>query len=742
VAQAPPPDSAEPVLQIDLLAFGRTLLKHRWTILASIVACLAVGAAVTLLMRPAYTAQSTIQIDREAAKVVNVQDVTPSDDQASGEEFFQTQYGLLRSRSLAEKVEDDLGLAANDSFIRRMHRRAPEAARQPGPRGLAARREAALEILRENMDVNPVRGSRLVSVAFSSPDPELSARIANAFAENFIAANLERRFESSSYARAFLERRIAQVKAKLEESERELVKYATDQQIIQLDEGGGPSNPTPERSLAAANLEAINASLAAAKTQRIQAEQRWRQAQSTTGLGLPEMLQSPTIQQLTQTRARLATDYQDKLRLYKPDYPEMQQLRAQIDETDRQLGIEAQNIRNSLQAQYLVALNNERQLAAQVSGLKGDVLDLRGRSIQYNILQREVDTNRTLYDGLLQRYKEVGVAGGVTTNNISIVDRADPPRLPSSPNVLLNMLLALAAGLGLGVVLALLREILDQAVRAPQDVETKLGLPVLGSIPLLEKGLQPSQALSDTRSALSEAYHSLRSALQFSTKDGFPQTLLVTSARPSEGKSTTALAIAHNMARLGYRTLLVDADLRDPSLHKTVGADNHAGLSNILTGSAKLPEVVQSTDAENLFIVPCGPLPPNPAELLASTRLQVFTQAAASQFDMVIFDGPPVMGLADAPMIASVMKGALLVIESGRTGRAQARAALRRLAMVNAHILGVVLTKFDARKSTYSYGYGYAYEYEYDYGKTPSKVAGRQSTLQSVSGRARRLINR
>jgi capsular exopolysaccharide synthesis family protein len=276
----------------------------------------------------------------------------------------------------------------------------------------------------------------------------------------------------------------------------------------------------------------------------------------------------------------------------------------------------------------------------------------------------------------------------------------------------------------------------------PRDVEVKLGLPVLGSIPLLEKGMQPRQALSDTRSALSEAYHSLRSALQFSTKDGFPQTLLVTSARPSEGKSTTALAIAHNMARLGYRTLLVDADLRDPSLHKTIGADNRSGLSNILTGAAKLAEVVQDTDDENLFIIPCGPLPPNPAELLASTRLQVFAQTAADEFDMVIFDGPPVMGLADAPMIASVLKGTLLVIEAGRTGRAQARAALRRLAMVNAHLLGVVLTKFDARKSTYGYGYGYGYEYEYDYGKTPSKVAGRQSALQSVSGRAKRLVNR
>ncbi|MFI4975588.1 MAG: GumC family protein [Caulobacterales bacterium] len=726
-----PAPGGDVLIDIDLLEYGRILLKNRWVIAASMVLALAAGAAITWMMQPLYSAQSTVQIDREAAKVVNVQDVTPSDELVSAEEFFQTQYGLLRSRSLAMKVDDALHLSRDDAFIHVMGGKAPHSTGE--------RRDEVVDLLRQHLGINPVRGSRLVSITFESPQPALSADIANAFAENFISANLDRRFESASYARDFLERRLAQVKAKLEDSEKQLVAYATQEHIIQLTEHGPDAAPGDQQSLASASLETLNNALAVARTQRIEAEQKWRAAQGGSDFSLPEILQNPTVQQLSQTRAQLQASYQDKLRIFKPDYPEMQQLKAQIDETDRQLKAQAATIRASMQSQYTVALNNERQLSGQVEQLTGQVLDLRRRSIQYTILQREVDTNRSLYDGLLQRYKEVGVAGGVSTNNISIVDRAEPPRAPSSPQPVLNLAIAAAAGLAMGIAVAFLREIMDQAVRVPADVETKLGLPMLGATPMLEKGVQPEQALADTRSPLSEAYHSLRSALQFSTTDGFPRTLLVTSTRPGEGKSTTAIALAQNMARLGYRTLLVDADLRDPSLHKSMGADNRAGLSSVLTGAAKLAAIVQPTDTENLYVVPSGPLPPNPAELLSSNRLQLLVVAAISQFDMAIFDGPPVMGLADAPMIASSLTGTLLVIEAGRTGRAQARAALRRLAMANAHILGAVLTKFNPRQSGYGYGHGYGYGYGYEYG---AQRPGELSALQGVSARARRLMRK
>jgi capsular exopolysaccharide synthesis family protein len=735
----PAPD-ADGEARRDLVEYWRMLLKHRWMILACIVAALAVGAAATLLTRPVYTARSTLQIDREAAKVVSTGEVSTNDNLVEGEEFFQTQYGLLRSRSLAIRVAEALGLTRGDDFIRQMGDHPRGAPDGNVATQIHLRREQVIRLLQTHLGVIPDRGSRLVTIAYSSPDAGLSARIANAFAENFIASALDRRYESSSYARDFLERRLAEVKAKLEESEKELVAYAASQQIIQLNDAGQPNNPGAQQSLAAANLEAINTALSTAKANRIQAEARWRQAQATPGLGLSDILQNPTIQQISQEHAKLVAEYQDKLSVFKPDYPDMRQLKAQIDETNRQLNLEASSIKGSLQAQYQAALANERALQGQVEGLKGAVLDLSKRSIQYTILQREVDTNRTLYDGLLQRYKEIGVAGGVTTNNISIVDRAEAPLRPSQPKPLLNMALAGVSGIVLGIVLAFLTEALDQALRTPADVEGKLGLPVLGTIPILKSGIQPAEALSDLRSPISEAYYSLRSALQFSTKDGFPKTLLLTSTRPGEGKSTTAFAVAQNLARLGFRTLLIDADLRNPSLRKMVGADNRAGVSNILTGAAALRDVIQSAGLPNLFIIACGPLPPNPAEILAGSRLKMLVTEASSLFDIVVVDGPPVMGLADAPMIAATVDGCLMVIEAGRTGRIQARAALRRLGMANGHVLGAVLTKFNARRA--AYGYGYGYEYDYNYGASPAQVEAPKAGLAAVLGRARRRISK
>lgn len=723
---------------IDLMTYWRVLLKRRWMIISVVVAALLAGIGATLLTRPLYTSQATLQIDREAARVLqNDSDTAPREQMIAGDEFFQTQYGLLRSRSLALRVAEAAGLARDDQFIIAMGGTPPAETLGAAQRATRRRDQAASLIMR-NLTVAPTRGSRLVDVRFTSPDPVLSARVANAIAENFISSNLDRRFESSSYARDFLERRLAQTREALNESERQLVAYATAQHIITLTDGGSATTPATQRSLDSASLEAMNAALAQARAARVVAEANWNQARS--GHAVTEVLSNPTVQALSNQRAALFADYQNKLRTYLPSYPDMVQQRAQIDALDREIAAQTSAVRGSVESQYRAALTSEQALAAQVRALEGSVLDLRNRSIQYNILQRDVDTNRALYDGLLQRYKEVGVAGGVTTNNISIVDRAEPPRGPSSPRPLINMALALFGGIVTAIGLAFVLEALDQAIRTPADVETKLRLSVLGSIPMLGKGLVPREALADPRSPLSEAYYSLRSALQFSTEEGFPRSLLVTSTRPGEGKSTTSYAIALNVARLGYRTLLIDGDLRNPSIHKTTGLDNRRGLTNLLTSASTLKETAQDSGAANLSILTCGPLPPNPAELLGTNRLRMVLREALTDFDVVIVDGPPVMGLADAPMVAAAVHGALLVIESGKTGRTQAGAAARRLEMANAHVLGVALTKFDAREA--AYGYGYAYEYDYSYGRGGEDPGRRTGMLENLRGQARRFSGR
>src|SRR5215217_6832355 len=457
-----------------------------------------------MLMTPIYSARTTLQIDREAAKVLNTDDVTPNDRSVVGEEFFQTQYGLLKSRSLAIRVTESLNLANND-FLSKMG--VGDDAFKGSPQEIAAARKSlAVAIIEGKLSVEPVRGSRLVKVSFSSPDPVLSARVANAVADNFIESNLALRFESSAYARDFLEQRLKLLKPRLEESERQLVAYAASQQIINVaaapNQTGNDTSGGATQSLTANNLVALNSSLAAAKGERIRTEQRWRQVQSTSGRSLPEVLQSPTIQQLSQSRAQLMASYQEKLSTYKPDYPLMLQLKAQIDEIDRQIQAEINNVRESLRANYNIALNQERALSQQVEGLKSSFLDLRNRSIEYTILQREVDTNRSQYEALLQRYKDVTVAGGVVSNNISVVDRAEVPEAPSKPRPLLNIALAMLMGLGLGVVAAFIAEAFDDAINAPEDVESKLDLPVLGTVAVLDHGRCSPQPAAHQRPAV------------------------------------------------------------------------------------------------------------------------------------------------------------------------------------------------------------------------------------------------
>lgn len=706
---------------LDLLQYWRMLLKHRYVVLGALVVALGCGVATIMLTTPIYTATATLQIDKEQVKIANMQGYEARENVTS-EEFFQTQYGLLKSRSLAERTVDKLDLVNDPAFLKTYDLTGTDGVKP----NASAVRNALIGVLRGGLGVSPVRGSRLVNVSFSSPDPNIASRAANAISENFIDANLDRRIEASAYYRKLLEEQLASEKQKLEAAERQLAAYATQQQIINIPGSGDAtsSSSSANQSLTASSLLTLTTALAAAKGERIRAEARWKQSQglSENQSGTVEILQDPTIQMLRQERAKLQAEYEDKGKVYKPEFGEMQQLAARIAALDRELQASTRSVQNSLRNQYEIALSQERAFEGQVNQLKGSVLNLRERSIQYDILQREVDTSRQLYEGLLQSYKEVGVAGGLSNNNIFIIDRAEPPGGPSKPRPVFIMAVAAMIGLAFGIGMVFLLELIDESIRTPEDVESKLGLSLLGSIPKLDRGVLPAQALGDIRSPFAEAYYSVRTALQFSTNEGAPSSLLVTSARPSEGKSTTATAVATNFAKLGRKVLLVDADMRNPSLHRVMGVENSAGLSNYLTAASPLSQLLQSTETPNLSFMPTGPLPPNPAELLAGNRIRaLLDDAQDNDFEIVIIDGPPVMGLADAPMLAATVAGTVLVVEAGGTGRNLARIAIRRLGVGGGRILGVLLTKFDARKASYGYGYGYGYAYEYNYGSSNTR---------------------
>lgn len=710
----------------DFRGYWNILLKRRWAIVIAFAIVMLTGTVATFLVTPYYLAVAVIQIERQAAKVVNIPGVEPVELPWYDREFYETQVQLLTSRSMAEKIAAELPLdnpvfavltkpSWLDQIKNAVTGQEPIAFADMPPN---QQRALLTAVVRRGLEVAPIRNSRLMQIYFESPDPVLAAAVANAVAYGFIEANLERKIDTSSYAKTFLEERLEQVKLKLQESELALATFAQRESVI---------NVANRQTLVTTELEALTAALTAAKQARIEADAKARQAQGARAMSHPLLLENAGVQALRSTRAKLEAEYQEKLLTYKPAYPLMQQLRSQIEEIDKQLQAETDLVRSSLQAAFAAAQQQESMLQEQVDRLTVDVMHMQARNTEFTVYEREVETNRQLYDALLQRYKEIGITSNVEANNISIVDPALVPGNPHTPNLKRSLMASALIGLVLGVALAFLLEYLDDTIKLPEDLERKLGLSILGVIPKLDNKA-PEDALADPRSAFSEAYRSVRTSLQFSTDHGVPKCLLITSPSASEGKSTTAVALARNFAQLGRRVLLIDADLRNPSLHRILATDNAVGLSNYLAGKIKPAGALRGTKTLRLTMIPAGPLPPNPAELLAGPKMLSLVTLASEKFDQVIIDGPPVMGLADSPILSNMAPGTMLIIESGNTRIATAKAAIKRLLAARAHLIGAVLTKFDARIAGYGYG-GYGDYLYYSYGS-----AGQQKALPRPRG--------
>jgi capsular exopolysaccharide synthesis family protein len=690
------PAAVERQSALDLSRILRVLHEWRWLIIGAAALGLALAVVATLLTTPLYRARVTMEVNPPTVEIMD-ENTQQAGMGVSAHESIATQLGLLRSRTLAERVAGDLNLANNPAFA--------DQAAAP-----AARLRQAASNVAANINVLPQADGQLIQFDFVSESPAMAARVANAYADAFINSTLQRRYEASAYARNFLERQIAKTRAVLEGSERQLVAYAQAQGIINTASGeqGGPAGDGA--SLQGRSLISLNEALAQATSRRVAAEGAYRQGGA---VGATTEVTAST-QSLRQARAALQAEYQDKRTLMKPDHPEMISLRSRIEELERHIASETSNVAgsrvNTLLADYRSALAAERALQGRVQQLKGDVLDLRGRSIQYAILQREVDTNRALYDALLQRYKEIGVAGGVGAAPVSIVDDASVPGAPFKPNLIWNILLGLGLGLIIGLVAAVVLEFLNDTIKTRADVRNKLGLACLGAIPKRSRKAQLVEELEDPASPTSEAYSSVATSLRFSTEHGVPKPLLLTSARAGEGKSSTALSLSHNLARLGKSVLLIDADLRKPAFR---AISEKQGLTKLLTSDEHVSDHVTATQYENLWLLPCGPIPPNPADLLSSGRFRSVIREACAQFDLVIVDAPPVLGLADAPLLASVCDNVLLVVESGKTRTAAATEAVNRIRAAGANVLGATLTKSTEERSGYGYGYGYG---NYKYG--------------------------
>ncbi|MBJ7532843.1 polysaccharide biosynthesis tyrosine autokinase [Rhodomicrobium vannielii ATCC 17100] len=712
-----PPGEEETDLAVVLRQYLYMVLKRKWLILGTALVFTVLGSVFTLLKTPLYSASVRIQIEREPAKILEGGTTSPTE--AGTTDFLRTQYELIKSRAMAERVVSMQRLYDDEGFFK------PRDVSALGLLGAAlfssskkelplptARQGWAVGIVLSNVAVLPVANSRLVDVRYSDPSAVRAQQIANGYADAYIASNLDKRFEANSYAKTFLDDQIKQLKIRMEEAEKALLVFAEQEKMVEVSD---------KASIAENNLAAANAALGQLISERIKNEQLWRQLEGSTAINLPQLLSNPVIEVLRGQRKALETVYQEKLENFKPSFPTMVQISNKIKEIDRQLAAEVKTIRNSLKAAYETSLAQESEMKGRIETLRGEVLDLQKKGIQYNILKREVETNRGLYNSLLQRSKEVNIAGGVGTNNIFIVDRALVPDAPSEPNFPRALLISLALGLGAGVGISFLLEMLDDRVRTPEEIEQLSALSTLGIIPRQEFAEGLDQALKDPRSAIAEAYRSLATTLQFSTESGLPRSIAVTSAGPGEGKSTTSVAIARHFAQMGHKVLLIDADLRNPSLHKKLCLNNVVGLTNYLTGQSLPPEVLQRTDHPNLAFMASGPLPPNAADLLSGTRLYSLVSLGGDVFDLIVFDAPPLLGLADAQLLANASAGTIFVIAAGEKGKGMIRSALRRLQLARITLLGAVLTKFDSKAVGYNYGYGYGYEYgqsAYTYGNS------------------------
>jgi succinoglycan biosynthesis transport protein ExoP len=722
-------DSGSKAADLDLRHLLGVLLKRKWTILSTFGIVFLTVLLLTLLKTPIYRASATIQIDRDTVEVVQVQGMNDNaantDTGYDDVSYYKTQYELLQSVALARRVAAQLHLANDPDYLRlsdsspltKLASLVMPAAKTPPLTGDSVTSSDDLgDFVGANLSIDPVRDTRLVTINFDSPSPALSAKVANAIADTFIAANLEHKFNSTAYARQYLEGRLAELKQKLAESKAGLIKLATKEKLF-LDSDG-------KASLSTTNLDALTQALVLAQDTRTKAESRWKLANSLPDAALPgDELGASIIGTLRTQRNSLAADYQLKLNTFKPGYPLMMSEKSQIDALDKQVASEYSGIRSSMRAEYEAALAHEHMIAKDLADLKAGVLDQQNRSIDYGVMLQDVQTNQQLYNDVLERYKEIGMAGGITSNNMSIVDRADVPDGVFKPNLLRNLLVAIVLGLGLGVGVALLFEYLDDTIKSPADIEKLLGLALLGVIPRL-KDIGPAEAVKDLRSAFSEAFRSVRTALQFSTNSGVPRTLLVTSATPAEGKSTTATTIALNFMQLGKRVLLIDADMRNPSQHRYFNVENTVGLSSFLSGVAKPNEAIQVIPESGLHVMTSGPLPPNPAELLAGPKLLALLTVAMAKYDQVIIDAPPTLGIADSLIIAHVAAGTIMVVGSASTRRAVIRDSVKRLMSARARIVGVVLNKFDPKMAGYGYGYGAGYgSYSYyAYGDKQAKL--------------------
>src|SRR5271154_7092916 len=714
-----------------LLDYIIILRKHQWLILTFLLTVVTVVTIASFKMKPVYEAAARVEVDKESQNMTPFPDSNSFGEYEDSENYIETQTKILQSETLALMTIKSLDLA-----------RYPEFGGTPGVvaihDGAIARRPAILGAFLGRLTVKRVPTSRLIQVGFEAEDAQLAAMVVNAHLQNFVEQNFRSKYDATTQSSNWLSAELEELRIKVEKSEDARIAYERQNQIWQIDE---------KQDITTQKLADLSKAVTDAQTDVAQKEALYRMAVSGNVDALPAARSNDVISNLLRRKAELDELYAEALDQYGPNYPKVLRLASQQKEVEQNLATARKTMVESVEEEFATARSHVELLQQALDKQKAEANDLAEKLVQYHILQHDAESNKQLYDGLLQKLKEAGITAGLRSSNIRVVDPALAPASPSRPQKARNILLAVLVGLVGGVGLALFREYLDNTVKSPDDIEALTGLPSLAVVPSLP-GLRTShnrfsrlareaapQSASGPRvellsyiqpkSQISEAFRALRTSLLLSQADHPPQVILVTSALPREGKTTAAVNLAVTLAQLGDRTLLMDSDLRKPGIRRalnlTTGKD--IGLSSYLAGVCSLDEVMVAHPAiSNLTALTTGPVPPSPADLLSSHRMREAITELRRRFKFIVIDSPPIMAATDAVILSALTDGVLLVVRSGETPKEAFTRTRDLLSAVKCRLLGVVLNAVDSSAPDYYYSYRYyPYAYGYGYGEDVGK---------------------
>jgi succinoglycan biosynthesis transport protein ExoP len=719
--------------------YARVVYKRRWIALPAFLLVFATMTFNSMRETPVYRSQVQLLIEKDAPTVTTLDQMFQSQDGWYNDEFYQTQYRMLQSRSLAKhtieamKLWDaplgngpepksrisptgmmwslvDGGIAlAKRPFASPAPPPAPVPAAEQAQAGEDAAQSARISEFLSGLKVTPVRNTRLVEISYTSTDPAFAAQAANALAAAYIQQNMEFKLNTSKEAGDFLSDRLAEQRKAVEASERALQEFKEQNGTVSIAEGTS--------SIAVQRLTDLNSALIKARTERINKEALYNQLKSMQTQGtietFPAVLANDYIQGLKTNLAQLQREQAQLSERYLENHPEMTKSRSAVESATAKLTGEIGKVVEGVNSEYRAALAQEQSLQGALNAQRNEALGQNKMGIAYSVLQREADSNRQIYESLLQQTKETGIAGERRATNVRVVDHAEVPRGPISPNVRADMTFAFVAGLVLAIGLAFGFEYLDNRIKTPQELKAHLGIPFLGMVPALTNEKQMPNPLLDNGvpQNFAEAFKSVRTNVLFSTAEEGMRSLVITSAGPGEGKSLVASNLSLALAQAGQRVLLIDADMRRPRVHEIFGGEQEPGLSNVLAGNAKTSEAIRKSATAGLWVMPAGHIPPNPAELLGSRRYTDFIASLGVHFDWVVLDTPPVMVVADSSIVAHQSSGVVFVVRADHTSRHAVRAAVEQLESANAHLLGSVLNRVDLVRNPYYYSAYYRKDY-------------------------------